>query len=387
MGSQRIIRRLALPLGLIVLAGTAPGSTLAAEPAAIGWTSPVTVRAQKGVTLRDADFAKRKVAVTWQVPGGGAPVVGIRTSPNAGNSFGPVAKFSAARQSAVDICGSSLEAAYARKSGANWRIQRAVGDIDGGGFATSNVAVGAGVARFPDIACAGGRVFVAWFQREGSDDRLNVSHARRADGIFGLPDDLGLDEKPFFKRSLAVAGVNDTAYVVHGLTDGKLRLNRYLVGAGPVFPVAPDVTRVIAQGTTEDAASGAVIAAAGNKVAVAWFRCNGIFAKVSNDKGLTWGPRKKLLGHQACFGDFGASQTSIAIRGERIVVTYGAVGLGSPGWMGIITTKNDFASFRDRQVTSRFQEEHLVGFVTAGSKARLAAAFDTGDRVRFRRQR
>ncbi|CAN5637225.1 hypothetical protein BH23CHL8_BH23CHL8_12550 [soil metagenome] len=52
MGTRSLIRRLAVPLGLIVLAGVAPGPTMAVEPAAIAWTSPVNVRTQKALRGR-----------------------------------------------------------------------------------------------------------------------------------------------------------------------------------------------------------------------------------------------------------------------------------------------------------------------------------------------
>jgi hypothetical protein len=389
MASHFTLRRSATMVAPILLAAAAPGPALAApEPAALAWTSALTVRDVKGVDLQDADFSGQKVAITWQEPGGGTRKVGIRTSVNSGTSFGSAVTFPGARQSAVDICGSRLEAVYARKSGASWGIERAVGNVAGGSFVTRNVAVGPGLSRHPDIACAGGRVFVTWFHREGTGDRLYVSHARRSGGPFASPRSLGVDDETFFGRSLAVAGVADTAYVVFTRSDGKLRLKRWLVGAGPDFPVLAAPTQVIAQGTPGNSAAGAVIAAAGNKVAVAWFKCGGLFAKISNDRGLTWGPARKLLEHQACWGDFGASQRSIAIRGDRIVVTYLAFGIESPGWVGIISTTNDFAPFdiSDQKVANRSHDEHLVGFLTAGSTTKLAAAFDPGRRVRFRRE-
>jgi hypothetical protein len=295
-----------------------------------------------------------------------------------------VGLFPQARQSAIEVCGSSVEAAYARKSGTDWGIERARGDADGGGFTTHDVAVGAGMRRYPDIACAGGRVFVSWSERDGVGDQLFISHAVRSVGDFVAEQSLGVDDDTRVGRSLAVAGVNDTAYAVFARSDGQLRLRRWLVGAGPSYPVSAPVTKIIGPGTPGNPAIGAHIAAAGNKVAVTWYRCQGVFARVSKDKGLTWGPVRKLV-QGTCAGDFGAGPTFIAMRGGAIVVTYGAAGLDS-GWMGIIRTKSDFASFNDRHVTSTYQSEHLVGYVTKASTVKLAAAFDTGDRVRFRRQ-
>jgi hypothetical protein len=67
-------------------------------------------------------------------------------------------------------------------------------------------------------------------------------------------------------------------------------------------------------------------------------------------------------------------------------VTYSAFSL-TDGWDGIISTTNDFASFSDKRIWTRRSDEHMVGFVKAAGATRLAAALDTGDRVRFRRER
>jgi hypothetical protein len=383
-----ISRRLTVLAVLAALAGASiPSGVLAStEPAALRWTTPLDVRAERGVELADADFSAAKVAVAWEVSGGGSRKVGLRTSIDGGASFGSPSITSGARQAAVELCGSKVEAVYARKVGSEWGIERAAGSASSGGYVRDLIGPASGVARYPDVACAGGRVFVSWYLKQPSGDKLFVSHGRRADGVFELPQELGLDDETFFGRSLAVAGVNDTALVVYTLSDGDLRLRRWLVGAGPDFPVSAPVDQVLTNATPGDSASSAVIASERDKVAVAWFRCDGIYARVSNDRGLTWGPKRSILSHAACDGDFGASPRSIAVRGSRIVVTYSAFSL-TDGWDGIISTTNDFASFSDKRIWTRRSDEHMVGFVKAAGATRLAAALDTGDRVRFRRER
>jgi hypothetical protein len=382
----RVARRSAASVVVALLTALVMASSVAA--ASPSWTSAVNVRVADDAKLWDADFRGRKVAVTWQEPGSGSPKVGIRTSTNSGTTFGPVSTIAQARQSAVDICSrAELNAVYARKLGPrNWAVEHAVSSVAGGSFKIGFVSPGSGVQRFPDVACAGGRVFVSWFQRAGSGDRLKVAHARRSDGVFSAPIDLGLDDETFFSRSLAVAGVQGTSYAVFARSNGDLRFKRWSIGAGPGFAVTPHATQVIGNGTAANAAGEAVIAAAGDKVAVAWFKCGGVFARVSNDRGQTWGPVRKVIDHAACFGDFGTSPRSIAIRGNRIVITYLAFAIESPGWVGLIRTRNDFATFSDDMVTNRAHDEHLVGYVTVGGATKLAAAFDRGDRIRFRRQ-
>ncbi|HUG46820.1 MAG TPA: hypothetical protein VMP67_00225 [Candidatus Limnocylindria bacterium] len=257
-------------------------------------------------------------------------------------------------------------------------------------MATQLVAPGAGVQRFPDVACAGQHVFVSWFQREGTGDRLMLAHARRPNGGgdigFSAPIDLGFDEETFFGSSLAVAGVERAAYVVFSRSDGKLRFKRWTIGPAPDFALTPRATRVIGEGTPDNSASDAVIAASGSKVAVAWFRCGGVRVRVSNDRGRTWGPIHKVIDHVACAGDFGTSPRHIAIRGNQIVITYSAFGIPNVSWVGLVRTRTDFERFSDTTITQVGHDEHLVGYITVGGVRKLGAVFDNGDRLRFRRQ-
>ncbi len=384
-------RRWASALTLGVLAAAAVSGTATAQvPDAINWGPAATLRHANGVELQDAAFSGRNVAVSWQEPGSAGPRVRIRTSVQSGSAFGPVATFTTARQSAVDIRGGSeLHAVYARRyASTNWVIEHAVGSVDTSGFSVGAVSSTTGVARFPDIACTRSRVFVTWFQKEGANDRLQVAHASKSDLVFSGPVDMGLDQGSFFGRShsLAVAGVADDAYVAFTRSDGKLRFKRWSVGSGPGFAVTPHATKVIGAGTPGNSAGDTVIAAAGDKVAVAWFKCGGIYACVSNDRGQHWGSPRKVLSHQACTGDFGADQRSIAIHGDRIVITYRAFAIKSPGWVGLISTTNNFVTDTDETIAPVGQDEHLVGFVKVAGTSRLAAAFDPANSVRFRRQ-
>ena len=109
---------------------------------------------------------------------------------------------------------------------------------------------------------------------------------------------------------------------------------------------------IIGPGTQNNPAFQPVIAAEGNKVAVAWMTCNAVVARVSNDKGQTWGPIRTLVEHAACDGDFIAAPNSIAIRGNRIAVEYTSFGIFGDGEENLIRTTNDFASFSDDEISS-----------------------------------
>ena len=377
-------RRSTSSVGLAVLATLVLATSVSAAPP--NWTAPETIRERNNLSLNDADFSGSNVAISWQEPTSGAPRIGVATQVEGG--FGPLEFISGSRESSVDICGSALYAAWERKvAPGKWRVVYSDRSIDMNDLHSGiqQVAPGPDTQKLPDIACTNARVFVTWYQPESGGDRMFVAH--RLYGDFSDPIDLGLDDETFFFNSLAVSAVNNAAYTVFQRSDGDLRLKRFTIGAGLAFNVTPHATQVIAPGTINDPASYAVIDAEGSKVAVAWFRCNALYARVSNDRGQTWGPIRKLLDTASCDGDFAAAPNSIAIDGSKIVVTYSAASAFGGGWIGLFRTNNDFASFSDDMITSNFHPEHLVGYVTVAGVTKLAAAFERPGVIRFRRQK
>jgi hypothetical protein len=133
-------------------------------------------------------------------------------------------------------------------------------------------------------------------------------------------------------------------------------------------------------------ASYAVIDATGNRVAVGWFRCDGVYARVSEDNGATWKPTRKLVDAASCDGDFAASPNSIALRGDRIALAYSAAGAFGGGCICLVRTTTEFASFSDDPIWNDFQPEHLVGYMTFGGNVKLAGAFEKPGIIKFRRQ-
>ncbi len=360
-------------------------NVVAAPPS---WTSATTLRTADDISLADADFSNRNVAVAWSEPDSPRRV-GIRTSVDAGSGFGPISWFGGSRQPAVDVCGGAeLNAVMAHRIGpGNWFIEHAQGSIDGVGFLTTPVAPSDGIQKHPDVTCAGGRLFVSWLEEETDGYRLFVAHGRRTGGGFSSPIDLGFDTSTLFGHSLAVAGVSDMAYAVFARTGGDLRIMRWQIGDAPNYPVTPLGEQVIGSATRNDPALEAMISAYGDKVAVAWVTCDAISARVSNDRGQTWGPVRTLVEHAACDGDFIAFPNSIAVRGDRIALEYTMFGIVGDGDEGLIRSNSDFASFSDDIIANSGHTEHLVGFVTVAGQTRLAAAFQPDlSRIRFRRQ-
>ena len=368
-----------------VLAALLLATNVSAAPPT--WTSPITVRTTNGPELTDADFSGRNVAIAWDEPDSPREVR-LRTSTNSGSSFGPMSVFGGSRQAAVEICGGAeLNAAMAHNIGPdNWVIEHAQSSVDGDTFLTTPVAPTDGLQNNPDVACASGRVFVSWFEKEGGGDRLFIAHAKRTGGGFSSPIDLGFDSETDFFSGLALAGADNMAYAVFRRSSGDLRFRSWSVGGGPNFPVNANPAQIIDQATPNHPAFLPVIDALGSKVAVAWMTCEAVVARVSTDWGQTWGPIRTLIEHGACDGDFIAAPNSIAINGSRIALEYSAFGIFGNGDEGLIRTTNNFASFSDDNISTVGHFMHLVGYVQVGGHTKLAAAFQRLDNVRFRRQ-
>jgi hypothetical protein len=350
------------------------------------WTGLRTLKSGDGLTLYDADFSGHNVAAAWQRTDGTTSRVGFNVSDDNGNDFSEPPVIPDARQPAIDQCdGWEPNAAYAEHIGSNWVIQHTVFESFDSSF-TSQVGQNTGNQHDPDIACAGGRVFVSWFKKVSGGDRLFVAHAERFGEGFGAPILLGSDGDPVFFADMAIAGVSDFAYVAYRLSSGDLRFKRWSVGGSPNYPVAGFASTIIGPGTSAEPAFEPVIAAYGDKVAVAWMTCDAVVARVSNNNGATWGPIRTLIEHAACDGDFIAAPNSIAIRGSRIAVEYSSAGIVGDGDESLIRTTSDFASFSDDMIASVGHVEHLVGYLQVAGNTKLAAVFQRGDNIRFRRQ-
>jgi hypothetical protein len=316
--------------------------------------------------------------------------VGIATSSNNGSTFSviPPVVFGGSREPAVDLCsvGTVVNMVVAHRKGpGNWAIEWTEFDSFDSSF-TTEVAPTDGVQHDPDIACTDDQMFVSWFEQEGSGDRLFVAHAQRNGSDFVAPTDLGLDTQTQFFSGLVLAGVSNTAYAAFRRSGGDLRFRSWSVGAGSGHPVTANPAMIIGPGTPSNPAFQPVIAAEGNKVAVAWMTCDAVVARVSNDKGQTWGPIHTLIEHAACDGDFIAAPNSIAINGSRIAVEYTSFGIFGDGEENLIRTTNDFAAFSDDEISSHGRFSDVVGYLTVSGNVKLAEAFQANDKVRFRRQ-
>ncbi len=131
-----------------------------------------------------------------------------------------------------------------------------------------------------------------------------------------------------------------------------------------------------------------MIAAAGDTVVVAWSEDNGVKARVSHDRGATWGRSRHVEGP---IEDAWYTPRSIAVQGSRIILAYdlevcdlwGSGGCSSVEYLA--TTNDDFVT-RKKTKLSNNADDLVVGFVKVSGERTLGAALDKGSRVRFLRQ-
>jgi len=352
--------------------------------AAPSWLQPLDLRVHHGVAIQDADFSGQYIAVAWEEFDG--PSVGIRTSNSAGQTFIQRTLIADATEPAVEICGTDVYLVYALHTGpGKWVIELAVRSIFGGEFAVTRIASGQGLRTDPDVACANGRVFVGWLERvEGETMRLLVANASISDGVFGQATSLGLTNR-YFPSGLALAASGNTAYAAFVRTDAKLRLRRWSIGPGPSHAVSQLDTQIVGPGSDKNETYFPVIDADGDTVALSWGKCSGTLARVSDDRGVTWGPIRDIA-FFGCGGvvDGGTGPVSIFVRGSRIALTYDSVGIPNFQASNLVRTHTAFNNSSRDQLGEH--QNHMVGYIVVNGQVKLADPFDTFERVRFRRE-
>ena len=125
------------------------------------------------------------------------------------------------------------------------------------------------------------------------------------------------------------------------------------------------------------------IAAVGGKVAVIWFDCGDMRARVSDDHGATWGAVTTIF-TGACGSEFGGIPNSVAIDGSRVLVAYYWF-QGFDQKERMISTTSDFGAFSD-SLAYGASDQLLLGFVHPSGVSKIGGAVDEGTRLRYLRQ-
>lgn len=380
------------------MAAVMSGALLAASvPVSAGGFGGTTVlrTAAAGTEIRVGDIAARGsgVAVGWQenAPGGNKRVW-MRRSANGGATFRTALRLDdrQSRDIEVDTCDGWAFASFTFRESGEWLVGLDKHALTGPFFDQSALTLG-GLSRKPDVACAGERLAVAWFQRVGGVWHVKL-HARGVnDEALGdvLPEvnlDLGVGT---MMKGLALAGTGDHLFLTW-FDGADVRFRRWDLGPGPDFdllgaPVA----------TLPDAEYGQnpELGVSGERLVYAYMNEADLRARVSATAAATWGP-ERTLEDMPFPSEVGAYPTSADVIGTRIVVAGTIVGgieeLAGEGFLQ--RTTNGGATWH-RVAGTTIEDGQVVGAYrgTAGDPL-LVQAWDTWisdpatDRLRFRRQ-
>jgi len=377
MNTHRVTILGMLTVAMAIFVGASPA-------AAVTWTR-TTLANVTGINLQDASFTGHDVAVAWQQPG---PLTKVRLSSNDGSSFtAAVTMPGHSRQASTDICGGDAYIAYARDySDAThpnlWLIEIQVRSMSGA-YRGQTMAWPDATARGqnPDVACAGGRLFVTWEQRVGSEWHVYVNQALRSAPDFSGATPVDLGQIGANAGEPAAAGATTRAYVAYPTPAGRIRIHRWGIESGPGYTVTNLGEQTLAGPGTNGIPR---LAATGTRVVAAWYRCGDARVRVSTDRGAVWGAGKTIF-NGTCGSEFGGEPLNVAIHGSRTVVSYHYFNGFSNQQDRMISTTNDFSTWSDHH-TYTSSGPLLLGFVSPSGTTKLAGAIATGSILRYLRQ-
>jgi hypothetical protein len=357
--------------------------------AAAGWKDPIVlsqVVSDKVVDIGDIAARGGQVVVGWnEDPPSGNRASYVRWSTNGGNSFAPRIRLDTRpqREVQVDVCSGWAWAASGLNADGDWLVALDKRRLFGNEVEQS-VLTTDGVSRYPDVACGGERLVVAWFQRVGGQWRVKL-HAR------GVHDEALGDSLPPFdadlgpgtlRGGLAVAATADRVYVAW-FRGSALKVRRYRIGSGSNHQLTHLGTSTLAN----NGGSTPRLGADGDRVAIA-YGGGDARARVSTDQGSSWGPWRTLA--EGAF-EIINYPGSVDVRGSRVIVAVVSESVGF-GTSWIERSTNNGQSWSEVPGSAR-QNGRMVGALAApGGTTKVVQAWDQAlsfpefQRVRFRRQ-
>jgi hypothetical protein len=373
-----------------------------AAPAIAAWEPTRTLRnVPGGELLSVADMAGlgRRAVVGWQEEGSPRRAY-LRWSTDSGSSWGSITPLDggARRELAVDTCGAYAWAVSGLRVAAapagEWLVVLDGFEMDGPVVESSLLTL-LGQARKPDIACAGGRrLAVAWLQKVGGSHRLKVF--TRA--LFPVFTGSAAQERSFdlgkanLRRGLAVAATKDRIHVAW-FTGIVLKHKSFRVGGAPDFGVTPLPTRSLGSFRYGFAPK---LGAAGRRVVLAMMNRADLVARVSSDRGGSWGPQRTLL-DEPFPSEIGAGPTNADVRGRRLLVSGVEIGgfetLDGRGFL--YESPNGGRSWARVKGSLRRGSAVVGAYLSPGASTKAAMAWDDSlgfeagmgpQSLRFRRQ-
>jgi hypothetical protein len=354
---------------------------------AAGWTDPATLNQldpSRRIFVRDIATRGESVAVAWEEqPVTGARAVYLRWSTDTGGTWQPRVRLSTSRQleARLDVCNGSVWAASRIEASGQWLIRLDRRGLASGSASSSPISA-VGDVRGPDIACAGPRLAIAWFQKAAGVWRVRLQARGVSGGLATYNATLGRGAP---SRGLAVAGTPDRLYVAWYRGD-RLKLRRFAIGGGPQARLTSLGTATIAGA---DDGYRLRLGAAGDRVGMAYTRSGHTYARVSTDGAASFGAHRRIV--SAGF-EVVTEASHVAVRGSAVIVSASVQFIGT-GWGFLYRTRDEGASWSEVRGSMRTGGAMVAAFGTRNGVTRIVEAYDTSysvpfqERVRFRRQR
>ncbi len=382
----------------ILAAVLASAALLAAAPVSAGTFGATRVirTAASGTEIRVGDIAARGsgVVVGWQENApGGVKRVWVRRSADGGATFRPAVRLDdrPSRDIEVETCGGWAFAAYTFKESGAWLVGLDKLPLTGPSHEQNAITLD-GQSRRPDVACAGERLAVAWFQKVGGDWHVML-HARgvndeaKGDSLPAIDLDLG---EGSMQKGLALAGSGDDLHLAW-FDEEEVRLRHWSIGAGPdhdLFGVPTPVLPDMEYGQTPE------LGVDGDRLVFAYMNRADLRARVSTDGGVSWGP-ERILENMPFPGEVGAYPTSADVMGTRYLVAGTIVGgifddLSGEGFLR--RSKNAGGTWKRVPGTTVANGQVVGAYRGSAGNPLLVQAWDrwiadpATDKLRFRRQ-
>lgn len=308
------MNRVQVAAAALTLVLTAVSGTIVS--AAVEWRTEVPIaRSEMGGPVADASYRDKLTVIGWQVADDADRVLRLALSRDAGR--GAFAKRVVADDvdgMAVAACEEGALVAYReRQDDGGTRLRLARVPFDGGSIERITIRRPIALKGSLDLACGSGWATVTWTGRVGSAWHAFARHVRLTDLKRSTVTDLGV---AFVTRdgrvaTVAAAASGDRAYVAW-LDPTGLRLQRFIVGAGPAFAIKERPT----QRLTDYGGLVPAMAADGARVAVGYAENADPEVLVSLDRGATF---QYVYGYGLDPGD--GAFLSLGIEGRRAVGT------------------------------------------------------------------
>ncbi|MFN8624231.1 MAG: hypothetical protein U0869_26105 [Chloroflexota bacterium] len=392
-------RTLALTLAL-----TASAMVAVAPPVlGAGWTSPFVLRTgASGVPLDVGDIAGTgdAVVVGWQeTPPGGAMNVRVRWSTDRGAAWSATERLDTRpqREVQVDACGGSAWAVSSLQidtSPNTWAVALDGHDLDAGIPHESSIVTTSGVARKPDIACAGTkRLAVAWFASTSSGYHVKLfSRGVILDLLGTNPPEIRRDlGSAAMKKGLAVAASASRIYVAW-FAGNDLRLKRYDLGPAPRYTLTEHPTQTVAAGIPYGLAPE--LGVAGSRVLLAYTNRASLYVRTSSDGGASWSGPRRLI-EEPFPSEVIAIPTNADVTGTRMLVSGYEVGGDAGGVNGagfIEASENAGGAWSMVSGSQKVGGTAVGAFVGSGAGSRQVQAWDETiadpavEHIRFHRE-